>query len=90
MALEKGNEFRVQPGEVKNGRGRPLVSRAVIVNLIGHVRTGTGLRVNAKLDTKSYPKGLKVSDKEMARLRLERAEFHGDWNYTIIPAIVLI
>jgi hypothetical protein len=45
----------------ENWRGRPLVSRAVIVNLIGHVRTAAGLRIEAELDTNSYPKGIKVS-----------------------------
>ena len=69
----------------ENWRGRPLVSRAVIVNLIGHVRTGEGLRIKAELDTNSYPKGIKVSDEELAGVRLRRAKFHGDWNYTILP-----
>lgn len=69
----------------KNWRGRPLVSRGVIVNLIGHVRTASGLRVKAALDTNSYPEGIKVSDEELACVRLQRAEFHGDWNYTILP-----
>ena len=69
----------------ENWRGRPLVSRAVIVNLIGHVRTGAGLRIEAALDTNSYPKGIKVSDEELAEVRLRRAKFHGDWNYTILP-----
>jgi len=78
-------EHRMFSYITKNWRGRPLVSRAVIVNLIGHVRTSSGLRINAELDTGSYPQGLKVSDEELARVRLEKAEFHGDWNYTIIP-----
>ncbi len=69
----------------ENWRGRPLVSRAVIVNLIGHVRTSEGLRIKAELDTNSYPKGIKVSDQELAEVRLQRAKFHGDWNYTILP-----
>ena len=70
----------------ENWRGRPLVSRAVIVNLIGHVRTSEGLRIEAELDTHSYPKGIKVSDEELAEIRLQRAKFHGDWNYTIHPS----
>jgi transposase len=69
----------------ENWRGRPLVSRAVIVNLIGHVRTSEGLRIQAELDTNSYPKGIKVSDEELAGVNLRRANFHGDWNYTISP-----
>ena len=83
-------EHRMFSSITQNWRGRPLVSRAVILNLIGHVRTRSGLRINAALDTGSYPKGLKVSDEELARVRLEKAEFHGDWNYTIIPATLLI
>jgi len=78
-------EHRMFSYITKNWRGRPLVSRAVIVDLIGHVRTNSGLRINAELDTGSYPQGLKVSDEELARVRLEKAEFHGDWNYTINP-----
>jgi hypothetical protein len=70
----------------ENWRGRPLVSRAVIVNSIGRVRTREGLRIEAELDTHSYPKGIKVSDEEMAGLNLRRAKFHGDWNYTILPS----
>jgi transposase len=70
----------------ENWRGRPLVSRAVIVNSIGRVRTREGLRIEAELDTNSYPKGIKVSDEEMAGLNLRRAKFHGDWNYTILPS----
>jgi hypothetical protein len=69
----------------ENWRGRPLLSREVIVNLIGKTRTEAGLRIEAALDTNSYPKGIEVSDEEMARVRLERDEFHGDWNYTISP-----
>jgi hypothetical protein len=69
----------------ENWRGRPLRSLEVIVNLIGNTRTGAGLKVEAALDTNSYPKGIEVSDEEMAKLRIKRDEFHGDWNYTISP-----
>jgi Rhodopirellula transposase DDE domain len=70
----------------ENWRGRPLVSRAVIVNLIGHTRTSAGLQIQSELDTNSDPKGIKVSDEELAQVSLRRASFHGDWNYTILPA----
>jgi transposase len=69
----------------ENWRGRPLVSRAVVVNLIAHVRTGEGLRIEAALDTNGYPVGIEVSDEELAAVRIRRARFHGDWNYTISP-----
>jgi transposase len=78
-------EHRMFSYITKNWRGRPLVSRAVIVNLIGHVRTREGLRIKAELDLNTYPEGIKVSDAELARVRLQRAKFHGDWNYTILP-----
>jgi hypothetical protein len=69
----------------ENWRGRPLRSLGVIVNLIGSTRTEAGLRIEAGLDTGSYPKGIEVSDEEMAGLRIKGDDFHGDWNYTIEP-----
>jgi Rhodopirellula transposase DDE domain len=68
-----------------NWRGRPLVSLQVIVSLIGTTRTETGLQVHAALDSKEYPLGVKVTDEEYATMNLRRADFHGDWNYTITP-----
>jgi hypothetical protein len=67
----------------QNWRGKPLVSYQVIVSLIAATTTGTGLRVHCELDANAYPAGRKVSDDELATVRLERAAFHGDWNYTI-------
>jgi len=69
----------------ENWRGRPLTSRAVIVNLIGHTTTRQGLRVRAELDENSYEHGIKVSDTEFAAIRIRQDKFHGDWNYTILP-----
>lgn len=69
----------------ENWRARPLVSHAVIVNLIGHTSTKKGLRIKAALDTRVYKKGIKVSDDEFARIHIKRDPFHGDWNYTIAP-----
>jgi hypothetical protein len=68
-----------------NWRGRPLESHQVIVELIGAVTTRTGLQVRAQADTGLYPKGIKVSDEELATVRLRRHDFHGEWNYTIDP-----
>lgn len=70
----------------QNWRGRPLVSHEVIVNLIAATTTKTGLRVRCRLDTSIYPAGLKVSDKEMAAIHIQQDTFHGEWNYTILPA----
>ena len=68
-----------------NWRGQPLVSLAVIVNLIGATRTPAGLRVRCELDRGAYPKGRDVSDVQMASLHLVPHTFHGDWNYTLKP-----
>jgi hypothetical protein len=69
----------------ENWRGRPLVSREVVVNLIGHTTTKTGLSIRSELDEGSYPTGRKVSDEQMKGLVIRRDTFHGEWNYTILP-----
>lgn len=66
-----------------NWRGRPLISHEVIVNLIASTKTRSGLTVRAELDTAEYPKGLVISDEELDTVKIERNEFHGDWNYRI-------
>jgi hypothetical protein len=68
-----------------NWRGRPLLTRQVVVNLIGSVSTEQGLQVRAELDENRYGAGIKVSDAELAALVLKRDEFHGEWNYQIRP-----
>jgi Rhodopirellula transposase DDE domain len=69
----------------ENWRGRPLVSREVVVQLIGHTTTQAGLSIRAEIDSHPYPTGIKVTDAELATVRLTPAPFHGDWNYTISP-----
>ena len=69
----------------QNWRGRPLLSRKVVVNLIGNTTTTVGLRIQAKLDENTYEAGIKVSDRELAQMTIERDEFHGEWNYKISP-----
>jgi transposase len=69
----------------QNWRGKPLSSHEVIVNLIANTTTEKGLRIQAALDTNLYPTGTKVSEEEMQLLRLEKADFHGEWNYKILP-----
>jgi hypothetical protein len=69
----------------ENWRGRPLVSQAVVVNLIGSTRTRSGLRIQAELDTNVYETGVKVTNKELGAVRLRKDKFHGEWNYTILP-----
>ncbi|HEV3256448.1 MAG TPA: ISAzo13 family transposase [Gemmataceae bacterium] len=68
-----------------NWRGRPLLSRAVIVSLIGDTQTETGLHIEAALDTNAYATGIKVTDEQFAAVRIRPAKFHGEWNYTILP-----
>jgi hypothetical protein len=68
-----------------NWRGKPLRSYRTIVQLIAATTTGTGLRVRAELDENKYPKGIKVSDAQLASVNLSLHSFHGDWNYTIAP-----
>jgi hypothetical protein len=68
-----------------NWRGRPLLTRQVVVNLIGSVTTAQGLRVRAALDKNVYDAGIKVSDADLAAVAIERDEFHGEWNYRIRP-----
>jgi hypothetical protein len=69
----------------ENWRGRPLVSREVVVNLIGNTTTETGLSIRSELDDGSYPTGRKITDEEMKGLSIKKEKFHGEWNYTILP-----
>jgi len=78
-------EHRLFSFITQNWRGRPLVSLQAVVSLIASTTTSTGLMVRAALDTSHYDTAIKVSDREMAGLRLQRHEFHGEWNYTISP-----
>jgi len=68
-----------------NWRGRPLTSHEVVVNSIAATTTRTGLRVHAELDRGQYPKGVKITDDELATVPITRHDWHGDWNYTIGP-----
>ena len=76
-------EHRLFSAISTNWRGRPLTSHEVIVDLIAATTTRSGLKVRAQLDQSYYPKGRKVTDKQLAALPIERHEFHGEWNYTI-------
>ena len=67
----------------QNGRGRPLISLDVIVNLIGDTRTSKGLTIRSELDENAYQNGIKIADQQMIQLRVERDPFHGEWNYSI-------
>ncbi len=78
-------EHRLFSFITKNWRGRPLLDRATVVNLIASTTTATGLKVYACLDERKYPSGLKVADEQMESIRIIKHESHGEWNYTIKP-----
>jgi Rhodopirellula transposase. len=78
-------EHRLFSFITQNWRGKPLISHEVIVNLIAATTTKKGLKVRCQLDTGSYPKGIKVSKEEISQVNIRREEFHGEWNYLIIP-----
>jgi hypothetical protein len=78
-------EHRLFAFITQNWRGKPLISRAVIVQLIRATTTDKGLEVQCCLDENEYPKAIKVSDAEMAAINLACDDFHGEWNYTISP-----
>ncbi len=67
-------------------RRRPLVSREVVVELIGSTRTKAGLEIKAVLDENTYQSGIKVSDQELKNVNLYKEDFHGEWNYEIRPS----
>ena len=68
-----------------NWRAKPLTSLAVILELISHTTTKSGLTVTAIADTNIYKTGIKVTDEEIKQLNIQKDDFHGEWNYTILP-----
>ncbi len=78
-------EHRLFSHITQNWRGRPLVSREVVVALIQSTTTKTGLRVRARLDKRPYAVGKAVAPAELKRLRIRRHSFHGEWNYALRP-----
>jgi len=78
-------EHRLFSFITKNWRGKPLESHATIVKLIASTTTSAGLKVYCELDDHDYEKGIKVTDDQMAQVKIKRHDFHGEWNYTIRP-----
>ena len=68
-----------------NWRGRPLITREAVVNLIANTKTKTGLEIRSVLDENEYETGIKVSDDDMNIINISEARFHGEWNYCISP-----
>jgi Rhodopirellula transposase DDE domain len=82
-------EHRMFCAITTNWRGRPLQTHEVVVETIAATTTKTGLTIRAALDTNTYQHGIKITDKEMKAFEathLQRHEFHGDWNYTVVGA----
>ena len=78
-------EHRMFSHITMNWRGKPLVTMDVVVNLIASTSTTTGLKIECVSDKRDYPKGIKISDDELNMVALLRDNFHGDWNYSILP-----
>ncbi len=76
----------------KSWANQPLETYETVVNLIGATtaksNTGPDLHVEARLDTKVYETGIKVSDAILASVLLFPEEFHGEWNYSIQQSLV--
>jgi hypothetical protein len=68
-----------------NWRGKPLTSHEIAVKLMGNSTTREGWTIQAELDENEYPKGKKVTDDELKRVKIHKAKFHGEWNYRIAP-----
>jgi len=78
-------EHRLFSQITRNWQGRPLTSHETILSLIGATTTTTGLSVTAELDDGAYPIGIKITDRQMKDLPISRADWHGEWNYTLHP-----
>lgn len=79
-------EHRLFSFITQNWRGRPLVSRQAVVNLIANTTTRAGLIVKAAIDPKCYQTAIQVDDADLARVKLRPHDFHGDWNYSLSPS----
>ncbi len=69
----------------KNWRGKPLETIEIIINLISSTSTNTGLKVKCSLDTKQYQTGIKINDEKFEKVNIVKNDFHGEWNYIIMP-----
>jgi hypothetical protein len=78
-------EHRLFSHIMQNWHGRPLESHEVIVHLIAHTTTATGLKVRCQLDTNVYPTGVQISRADLAEVQIEHSQFHEEWNYVIRP-----
>ncbi len=79
-------EHRLFSQITMNWRSRPLKTHQIIVELISSTTTATGLTVRCTLDTSEYPTGISYTDKQVKALPLQRRDFHGEWNYRLLPS----
>ena len=80
-------EHRLFSHITMNWRARPLTSIQLVVDLIASTKTTKGLKVKSKLDKAVYEKGIKISDENLGRIKMNKSDFHGEWNYSILPNI---
>lgn len=80
-------EHRLFSHITMNWRARPLTNIQLVVDLIASTKTSKGLKVKSKLDSGTYVKGIKISDKDLNKINITKNEFHGEWNYTIKPKL---
>jgi hypothetical protein len=79
-------EHRLFSQITNNWAGKPLRSLAIMLGYIRGTTTTTGLTVKAVLDEGIYPKGQKVSWKDVDSLNLTPHDVCPEWNYTIGPS----
>jgi transposase len=68
-----------------NWRAKPLISLRTIVSLIAATTTSIGLKIRCAIDNREYKKGIKISDDAFEKINILRSDFHGEWNYIILP-----
>ena len=68
-----------------NWRAKPLINLEVVVNLIAGTTTTKGLIIKSKIDEALYEKGIKITDEQLSKVNIKQNEFHGEWNYSILP-----
>ena len=77
-------EHRMFSYITSNWRGRPLISREVVVQLISNTTTTAGLKIKALLDENEYLKGIKLTKDQIDSIFEKPDAFHGEWNYQIV------
>ena len=69
----------------RNWTGVPLRSLDTMLACIRGTTSSTGLKVTARLDERTYPTKISVSDSEMKQLNIYHTNRCQQWNYTIKP-----